>query len=46
MKNGDENPSGRWARLDQRDFDIKPCSAMMGTLKIRPHVDLEVRLPR
>ena len=33
-------------RLDQREFGIKPFSAMMGTLKIQPHVDVEIRLPR
>lgn len=33
-------------RLDQREFGIKPFSAMMGTLKIQPHVDIEIRLPR
>jgi hypothetical protein len=34
------------ARLDQRAFGIKPFSAMMGTLKIQPHVDVEIHLPR
>ncbi len=32
-------------RLDQRDFGIKPFSAMLGTLKIKPEVVVEVRLP-
>jgi polyisoprenoid-binding protein YceI len=27
-------------RIDQREFGIKPFSAMMGTLKIKPHVDV------
>ncbi len=30
--------------FDQRDFGIKPYTAMLGTLKIKPHVDVEVRL--
>jgi hypothetical protein len=33
------------ARIDQRDFGITPFSAMMGTLKVQPHVDIEVRVP-
>ena len=33
-------------RFDQRDFGIKPYSAMFGTLKIKPEVVVEVRLPR
>jgi hypothetical protein len=30
--------------LDQRDFGIKPYSAMLGTLKIKPEVKVSVRL--
>ena len=33
-------------RFDQRDFGIKPFSAMFGTLKIKPEVVVEVRIPR
>lgn len=32
------------AKLDQRDFGITPYKAMMGTLKIKPHVVVRVRL--
>ena len=32
------------ARLDQRDFGIKPYSAMFGTLKVKPEVVVTVRL--
>lgn len=32
------------ARLDQRDFGIKPYSAMFGTLKVKPEVVVSVRL--
>ena len=32
------------ARLDQRDFKIKPYSAMFGTLKVKPEVVVTVRL--
>lgn len=32
------------ARLDQRDFKIKPYSAMFGTLKVKPEVIVTVRL--
>lgn len=31
-------------RLDQRDFGIKPFSAMLGTLKIKPEVHVRVTL--
>jgi polyisoprenoid-binding protein YceI len=31
-------------RLDQRDFGIKPYAAMLGTLKVKPEVVVEVRL--
>jgi polyisoprenoid-binding protein YceI len=31
------------ARLDVRDFGIKPYSAMLGTLKVKPEVVVEVR---
>lgn len=34
------------ARLDQRDFGIKPYSALLGALKIQPHVVVRVSLPR
>lgn len=33
------------ARLHQPDFGIKPYSAMLGALRLRPEVDIEVRLP-
>ena len=39
----------RWVaefRLDQRDFGIKPYSAFLGTLRIRPEVMVRVSLPR
>jgi hypothetical protein len=29
-------------RIDQRDFGIKPYSAMLGTLKIKPEVVVRV----
>ncbi len=32
-------------RLDQRDYGIEPFRALMGALKIRPDVDVRVRLP-
>lgn len=32
------------ARLDQRDFGIKPYTAMFGTLKVKPEVVVTVRL--
>ncbi len=35
--------SGR-VRIDQRDFGIKPFSAMMGTLKIKHDLEIEVSL--
>lgn len=31
------------ARLDVRDFGIKPYTAMLGTLKVKPEVVVEVR---
>ena len=31
--------------FDQRDFGIKPFSAMLGTLKVKPRVRVEVSLP-
>jgi hypothetical protein len=34
------------ARLDQRDFGIKPYSAMLGTLKVKPEVIVTVQLFR
>ena len=39
---------GRWSaevELHQPDFGIKPFSAMLGTLKIRPQVRVKVSLP-
>lgn len=33
-------------RLDQRDFGIKPFSAMLGTLKVKPEVVVRVSLPK
>lgn len=33
-------------RLHQPDFGIKPYSAMLGTLKIQPDVEVELRLPK
>ena len=30
--------------LDQRDFGIKPYTAMLGTLKVKPHVKVQVTL--
>ncbi|MBX3248052.1 MAG: YceI family protein [Myxococcales bacterium] len=38
----------RWVtrvRLHQPDFGIKPYSAMLGTLKIQPDVEIELRVP-
>ena len=39
---------GEWVarvRLQQPDFGIRPYSAMLGTLRVRAEVDVEVRLP-
>ncbi len=33
-------------RFDQRDFGLKPFSAMLGTLKIKPEVVVRVSLPK
>lgn len=33
-------------RFDQRDFGIKPYSAMLGTLKIKPEILVRVKLKR
>ncbi len=33
-------------RLDQRDFAIKPFSAMLGTLRVRADVLVRIRVPR
>lgn len=33
-------------RLDQRDFGIKPFTAMLGTLKVKPNVTVRVTLPK
>jgi hypothetical protein len=32
-------------KFDQRDFGLKPYSAMLGTLKIKPEVTVRVTLP-
>lgn len=40
-----EHRVGR-VRLHQPDFGIKPYSAMLGTLKIQPHIEIELRVPR
>lgn len=34
------------ARIHQPAFGIRPFKALMGALKIKPHVDVELRLPR
>jgi hypothetical protein len=31
--------------FDQRDFGLKPYSAMLGTLKVKPVVRVKVTLP-
>jgi YceI-like domain len=33
------------ARVDQREFGIEPFSAAFGTLKVKPHVEIELRVP-
>jgi polyisoprenoid-binding protein YceI len=33
------------ATLDQRDFGIRPYSALMGALRVKPEVQVEVELP-
>lgn len=33
------------ARLDQRDFNIKPYTALLGTLKVQPEVLVRVKVP-
>lgn len=33
-------------RVDQREFNIKPFTAMLGTMKIKPEVVVRVALPR
>jgi polyisoprenoid-binding protein YceI len=33
-------------RLDQRDFGIKPFTAMLGTLRVRADVLVRIRVPR
>ena len=38
----------RWTAevtLDQRDYDIKPYSAMMGALKVKPEVKVKISVP-
>lgn len=37
---------GLTVRLDQRDFGIVPYRAMLGTLKVQPHVEIRVQVPR
>jgi hypothetical protein len=32
-------------RLNQPDFDIEPFSALLGALKLEPHVDVELSVP-
>lgn len=32
--------------IDQRDFGIRPFTAMLGTLKVKPQVKITVRIPR
>jgi hypothetical protein len=32
--------------IDQRDFGIRPYSAMLGALKVRPQVQVRVRVPK
>jgi len=34
------------AKLHQPDFGVKPFSAMMGTLKIKPDVEVRISVPR
>lgn len=34
------------ARLHQPDFGIQPYSAMLGTLKIKPDIEVELRVPK
>ena len=31
--------------LDQRDYGIKPFSAMLGALKIKPNVEVNISIP-
>ena len=41
--------AGDWraeVRLDQRDFGIKPFSAMLGALRVKPDVVVRIRVPR
>jgi hypothetical protein len=43
-----EREGDQWVarvRLRQGDFGIRPFKALMGTLKIKPEVDVELRLP-
>lgn len=42
-KEGDARVAEVW--VDQRDFGIKPYSALMGTLKLKAEVRVEARLP-
>lgn len=32
-------------RIEQPDFDIEPYKALLGALKLKPHVDIEVSVP-
>ncbi len=45
-RSGDEATWVGRVQLDQREFGIQPFRAMLGTLKVRPEVDVEVRLRR
>jgi hypothetical protein len=44
-----EDDGSRWraeVRLDQRQFGIRPFSAMLGALKVKPEILVRVALPR
>ncbi|HET9254088.1 MAG TPA: YceI family protein [Pseudonocardiaceae bacterium] len=43
-----ENDGKNWnakITLDQRDYGIKPFSAMLGALKIKPNVEINISVP-
>ncbi|MDQ3905304.1 MAG: YceI family protein, partial [Actinomycetota bacterium] len=43
-----QNDGQRWNAkvvLDQRKFGIKPFSAMLGALKIKPNVEVNISIP-
>ena len=42
---GTRNGNAAEFRLDVRDFGIKPFTAMLGTLKVKPEVVVKVSLP-